>query len=132
MTILDPISDLLTRIRNGQMVGKATVDSPASKARVRVLDVLTEEGYIRGFTHHKDEKGHPTLKVELKYLEGQPVIRTLKRISTPGRRVYSSIKDLKPVYNGLGINILSTSKGVMSDVKARQLSVSGEVICSVF
>jgi small subunit ribosomal protein S8 len=132
MTILDPIGDLLTRIRNGQMVGKASVGTPASNARIRVLDVLTEEGYIRGYTKDIDERGHPTLRVELKYLEGQPVIRMLKRVSTPGRRVYSSIKDLKLVYNGLGINILSTSVGVMSDVKARQLSVSGEVICSVF
>ena len=132
MTILDPISDLLTRIRNAQMIGKSFVLSPASKARSRILDVLLEEGYIRGYTEDKDDRGHPLLKIELKYLEGQPVIRMLKRVSKPGRRVYSSIKNLPQVYNGLGINILSTSKGVMSDVKARRLSVSGEVVCSVF
>ena len=132
MTILDPIGDLLTRIRNAHMIGKTSVMSPGSKARARVLDVLLEEGYIRGYSKDIDERGHPTLKVELKYHEGVPVIRNLKRVSTPGRRVYSSIKDLPHVYNGLGINILSTSQGVMSDVKARQLSVSGEVICSVF
>ncbi|RZI46260.1 30S ribosomal protein S8 [Candidatus Finniella inopinata] len=132
MTILDPIGDLLTRIRNAHMIGKTSVLSPASKARARVLDVLLEEGYIRGYTKDIDDRGHPTLKVELKYHEGAPVIRNIKRVSTPGRRVYSSIKDLPHVYNGLGINILSTSQGVMSDVKARQLSVSGEVICSVF
>lgn len=132
MTILDPIGDLLTRIRNGQMIGVTSVDTPASKGRERVLNVLTEEGYIRGFSKATGANGHPILKVELKYVEGQPVIRKLKRVSTPSRRVYSSIKDLPLVFNGLGINVLSTSQGVMSDVRARKLSVGGEIICSVF
>ncbi len=132
MTILDPIGDLLTRIRNGQSIGMTVVESPDSKARVRVLDVLTSEGYIRGYTKAKDANGHPVLRVELKYVEGQPVIRKIQRVSKPGRRVYSSIKDLSLVSNGLGINILSTSQGVMSDVQARKISVGGEVICSVF
>ena len=132
MTILDPIGDLLTRIRNGQQIGVASVNSPASKARERVLDVLVEEGYIRGYTKEVDANGHPSLKVDLKYIDGKPVIRTIKRVSKPGRRVYAPLDELKLVHNGLGINILSTSAGVMSDAKARQMSVSGEVICSVF
>ncbi len=132
MTILDPIGDLLTRIRNGQRIGMTVVESPDSRARVRVLDVLASEGYIRGYTRAHDDKGHPLLRIELKYLERQPVIQKIQRVSKPGRRVYSSIKDLSLVANGLGINILSTSQGVMSDVQARKLSVGGEVICSVF
>jgi small subunit ribosomal protein S8 len=132
MTILDPIGDLLTRIRNGQMIGAVSVDTPASNARERVLNVLVEEGYLRGFSKATDAKGHPMLKVELKYVDGQPVIKKMKRVSTPSRRVYSSIKDLPLVFNGLGINVLSTSQGVMSDVRARKLSVGGEIICSVF
>jgi len=132
MTISDPIGDLLTRIRNAQRVGKKDLISPHSTARANVLNVLTAEGYIRGFSVVKSESGRDELKVELKYLEGQPVIRTIERVSKPGRRVYSSIKDLKLVSNGLGINILSTSEGVMSDVQARKKMVGGEVICTVF
>ncbi|NBT85103.1 MAG: 30S ribosomal protein S8 [Alphaproteobacteria bacterium] len=132
MTISDPIGDLLTRIRNAQRVGKKDLMSPYSNARANVLNVLAAEGYIRGFSVVKNESGRDELKVELKYLEGQPVIRTIERVSKPGRRVYSSIKDLKLVSNGLGINILSTSEGVMSDVQARKKAVGGEVICTVF
>ncbi|MBY0282238.1 MAG: 30S ribosomal protein S8 [Alphaproteobacteria bacterium] len=132
MTISDPIGDLLTRIRNAQRVGKKDLTSPHSTARANVLNVLAAEGYIRGFSVVKNEKGRDELRVELKYLEGQPVIRTIARVSTPGRRVYSSIKDLKLVSNGLGINILSTSEGVMSDVQARKKAVGGEIICTVF
>lgn len=132
MTISDPIGDLLTRIRNAQRVGKKDLTSPFSKARANVLNVLAAEGYIRGFSVVKNENGRDELRVELKYLEGQPVIRTIERVSKPGRRVYSAIKDLKLVSNGLGINILSTSEGVMSDVQARKKEIGGEVICTVF
>jgi len=132
MTISDPIGDLLTRIRNAQRVGKKDLMSPHSTARANVLNVLATEGYIRGFSVVKNENGRDELRVELKYLEGQPVIKAIDRVSKPGRRVYSSIKDLKLVSNGLGINILSTSEGVMSDVQARRKAVGGEVICTVF
>lgn len=132
MTILDPLGDLLTRIRNGQMIGATSVDTPASKARERVLNVLIEEGYLRGFTKATGSNGHPIFKVELKYSEGRPVIRQIKRVSTPSRRVYSAINDLPLIFNGLGINVLSTSRGVMSDVQARKLSIGGEIICSVY
>jgi small subunit ribosomal protein S8 len=132
MTILDPIGDLLTRIRNAQHAGKKDLTSPISKARVNVLKVLEDEGYIRGHSVVKGEGDRDLLKVELKYLEGQPVIKTIQRVSTPGRRVYSAIGDLKLVSNGLGINILSTSHGVMSDVQARKKAIGGEVICTVF
>lgn len=132
MTISDPIGDLLTRIRNAQRVGKKDLTSPHSRARADVLSVLTTEGYIRGFSVVKNEDGRDELRIELKYLEGQPVIRTIDRVSKPGRRVYSSIKDLKLVSNGLGINILSTSEGVMSDIQARKKAVGGEIICTVF
>lgn len=132
MTISDPIGDLLTRIRNAQRVGKKDLISPFSKARANVLNVLATEGYIRGFSVVKNAEGRDELRIELKYLEGQPVIRTIERVSKPGRRVYSAIKDLKLVSNGLGINILSTSEGVMSDVQARKKAIGGEVICTVF
>lgn len=133
MSVVDSISDLITRIRNGQMARKKTVDSPMSRAREDLLKVLQSEGYIRGYTivdseHH----GYKILRIELKYFDGKPVICEIKRISKPGRRVYSSVKDLPLVRNGLGINILSTSKGVMSDVDARKQSIGGEIICSVF
>jgi small subunit ribosomal protein S8 len=132
MNINDPIGDLITRIRNGQRVRKAKVSSPYSRMREHLLSVLKEEGYIRTYCVTQDDKGHSQLDVELKYHEGMPVIQEIKRISTPGRRVYSGIGSIKPVYNNLGINIISTSKGVMSDVKARKLSVGGEVLCTVF
>ena len=133
MSVVDSISDLITRIRNGQMARKKTVDSPMSRGREDLLKVLLNEGYIRGYTIvESDNEKHKILRIELKYFEGKPVICEIKRISKPGRRVYTSINDLPLVRNGLGINILSTSKGVMSDVEARKQSVGGEIICSVF
>ena len=128
----DPIGDMLTRIRNSQMRGKSTVTTPASKVRAWVLDVLQDEGYIRGYEKSVDEKGHPTLVISLKYYEGTPVIRELKRVSKPGRRVYMSVGDLPSVRQGLGVSIVSTPKGVMSDANARAAHVGGEVLCTVF
>ncbi|MDR2074809.1 MAG: 30S ribosomal protein S8 [Holosporales bacterium] len=133
MSVIDPISDLITRIRNAQMVYKKHLYSPVSKMRDGVLKVLLDEGYIRGYNVEKCAKtGRNCFKIELKYFEGKPVIYEIKRISKPGRREYSSIKDLPFVKNGLGINILSTNRGIMSDVEARKQSIGGEVICSVF
>ena len=129
--IIDPIGDLLTRIRNGQMRRSAKVRSPNSRLRVRLLDVLQEEGFIRGYAE-VEFKGHKELEIELKYHEGEPVIRELKRVSTPGRRVYSSVDELKPHRQGLGISILSTPQGVMTDQSAREKHVGGEILCQVF
>ena len=128
----DPIGDMLTRIRNGQMRGKSVVSSPASKLRGWVLDVLSDEGYIRGYEKKVDDKGHPTFEISLKYYEGTPVIREVKRVSKPGRRVYMGANDLPSVRNGLGVSIVSTPKGVMSDANARIANVGGEVLCTVF
>ena len=132
MAMTDPIGDMLTRIRNGQHAGKSVVASPASKMRERVLDVLEREGYIRGYSRADFAAGKSELSIELKYFEGVPVIRKIQRMSTPGRRVYSKIKTLPRVANGLGISILSTPRGVMSDNEAREANVGGEVICQVF
>ena len=132
MALSDPLGDLLTRIRNGQRAGHATVSSPASKLRANVLAVLKREGYIRDFQVKDLDDGKANLDIELKYYEGEGVIRTIQRVSKPGRRVYSKIDDLKPVRNGLGIAILSTPSGVMSDHEARQRNVGGEVLCQVF
>ena len=132
MSMTDPIADMLTRIRNGLMAGKSVVDTPASKTRQRILDVLQREGYIRGYTRTEGEANHATLSIELKYMEGEPVIRTINRVSKPGRRVYSSVRDLPRVHNGLGISIVSTPKGVLSDAEARESNVGGEVLCTVF
>ncbi len=131
MNISDPLGDMLTRIRNAQMRGMSKVVTPASKLRARVLDVLTDEGYIRGYAE-VEKGGHKSLEIELKYYEGQPVIQEIKRISKPGRRVYSSVTDIPLVRNGLGISILSTSQGVMSDNSARTKNIGGEVLCRVF
>ena len=128
----DPLGDMLTRIRNAQMRGKSTVRTPASKLRAWVLDVLRDEGYIRGYEPATDARGLPELEVSLKYYEGTPVIRELKRVSTPGRRVYMSVKEIPSVRQGLGVSIVSTSKGVMSDAAARSANVGGEVLCTVF
>ena len=128
----DPIGDMLTRIRNGQMRGKSTVATPASKLRAWVLDVLADEGYIRGYESSTDVNGHPAFEISLKYYEGTPVIRELKRVSTPGRRVYMGRNDIPQVRQGLGVSIVSTSKGVMSDAAARSQNVGGEVLCTVF
>ena len=128
----DPIGDMLTRIRNGQMRGKAAVETPASKLRGWVLDVLSDEGYIRGYEKKDGKDGHPAFNIELKYYEGTPVIREVKRVSKPGRRVYLGADDIPTVRQGLGVSIVSTSKGVMSDAKARAAKVGGEVLCTVF
>ncbi len=132
MTMSDPLGDMLTRIRNGQRAGLAEIETPASSLRGNVLGVLKKEGYIRDFSEMKNDRGHLGFKVELKYHDGQPVIREIARVSKPGRRVYSKIKDLPRFYGGLGIAILSTPRGVMSDAEARALNVGGEVLCRVF
>lgn len=132
MPLNDPLGDLFTRIRNAHMRNKTKVSTPASHARERVLNVLLEEGYIRGFTRIEKSGQVPEFEIELKYAEGQPVIAEITRVSKPGRRVYSGIKDLKSVRNGLGISILSTPQGVMSDASAREKNVGGEVICRVY
>ena len=132
MTMTDPLGDMLTRIRNAQMRQKSTVATPASKLRGRVLDVLQEEGYIRGYAMVDYEGGKSEYEIELKYFDGEPVIKNLQRVSRPGRRVYSSVRDLPTIANGLGVTILSTPKGVMSDAKARDENVGGEILCSVF
>ena len=132
MTVTDPLGDMLTRIRNAQLRGKSKVTTPASKMRVRVLDVLQQEGYIRGYAEVDYGKGRSEIEIELKYFDGEPVIKDIKRVSTPGRRVYSSVKDLPTVANGLGVAILSTPKGVMSDARARTENVGGEILCNVF
>ena len=127
----DPLGDMLTRIRNAQMRGKSTVRTPASKLRVRVLDVLADEGYIRGY-ESVDDTQHPEIEISLKYYEGVPVIREVKRVSKPGRRVYMPVNDIPQVRQGLGVSIVSTSKGGMSDSNARAANVGGEVLCTVF
>ncbi len=132
MSMNDPLGDMLTRIRNAQLRGKSTVRSPASKLRAWVLDVLADEGYIRGYERVTSENGHPELEISLKYAEGTPVIRELSRVSKPGRRVYSGVSDMPAVRNGLGVSIVSTPKGVMSDAAARAANVGGEVLCRVF
>ena len=132
MSMSDPLGDMLTRIRNGQSARKSVVSSPASRLRANVLQVLQREGYIRGFSQDEVRKGIAEIKIELKYSDGEPVIKEIKRVSRPGRRVYSKIKDLSRVYNGLGIAILSTPRGVMSDNEARAANVGGEVLCQVF
>lgn len=128
----DPLGDMLTRIRNAQMRGKSTTLSPSSKLRKWVLDVLADEGYIRGYSETTDKNGHPAVEISLKYYEGTPVIRELNRVSKPGRRVYLGVKDIPTVRQGLGVSIVSTPKGVMSDANARSNNVGGEVLCTVF
>ena len=132
MSMTDPIGDMLTRIRNAQMRGRETVIAPASKMRSKVLEVLQEEGYIRGYTEISHNHGKANLEIKLKYSEEKPVIREIKRISKPGRRVYSSVKNLPVIYNGLGISIISTPMGIMSDARARENNVGGEVLCTIF
>ena len=128
----DPLADMLTRIRNALLRGKPTVITPASKLRENVLSVLQDEGYIRGYMKLEIEGEFQMFEIELKYHEGEPVIKKLERVSKPGRRVYSSVSELPRVFNGLGVSILSTSKGVMSDVSAREANVGGEILCKVF
>ena len=128
----DPIGDLLARIRNAQMRKRNAVITPASKLRAWVLDVLKSEGFIRGYQDVQDQEGRKNLQIDLKYFDGQPVIKELKRVSTPGRRVYANVKGIPRVRQGLGIAIISTPKGVMSDSEARATNVGGEVLCTVF
>ena len=132
MSMTDPLGDMLTRIRNGQRAHKDTISTPASHLRANVLDVLKREGYIRDYTRREVRPGIAEVDIQLKYHEGEPVIREINRVSTPGRRVYSKIKDLQRVYNGLGIAILSTPRGVLSDTEARDMNVGGEVLCQIF
>ena len=132
MSMSDTLGDMLTRIRNGLHANKTVVEAPSSKFRSNVLEVLKREGYIRDFSSIEDKPGIKHLKIELKYQEGVPVISEIKRVSKPGCRVYSRINELPKVYNGLGISILSTPQGVMSDHEARDANVGGEVLCQVF
>ncbi len=132
MTMTDPLGDMLTRIRNAQMRNKNKVVTPASKLRAHVLDVLQKEGFIRGYAQVDYGNGKSEIEIELKYHNGDPVIRSIKRISTPGRRVYSAVRNVPMVANGLGVAILSTPKGVMSDNDAREANVGGEILCNVF
>jgi small subunit ribosomal protein S8 len=132
MSMTDPLGDMLTRIRNAQMRRKNRVATPGSKLRARVLDVLQTEGYIRGYSATEYENGRSDFEIELKYYDGEPVIRTIERVSKPGRRVYVSVNNMPRVANGLGITIVSTPKGVMADHSAREQNVGGEVLCKVF
>lgn len=132
MAMSDPLGDMLTRIRNGQMAAKSTISAPASKLRTNVLEVLRREGYIRGYETVEVGRGKRELNIQLKYHNGEPVIRELRRVSKPGRRIYAGVKELPQVYNGLGIAILSTPRGVLSDAEARDAQVGGEVLCTVF
>ena len=132
MTMTDPLGDMLTRIRNAQMRRKQFVITPNSKLRAWVLDVLKSEGYIKSYEIEKSVSGTDIIKVSLKYFDGEPVIKELKRISTPGRRVYLGVDNLPKVRQGLGVAVVSTSKGIMSDSQARQSRVGGEVLCTVF
>ena len=132
MMMNDPLGDMLTRIRNAQMRGKSTVMTPASTLRARVLDVLLTEGYIRGYDKADTSNGQGEFTISLKYYEGEPVIRELKRVSKPGRRVYMGVSELPSVRNGLGVAIVSTPRGVLSDANARAANVGGEVLCTVF
>jgi small subunit ribosomal protein S8 len=131
MSMNDPLGDLLSRIRNAQMRNKSKVSSPNSRLRESVLEVLKTEGYIRGYSVTERE-GRSELDIELKYFEGAPVIREIERISKPGRRVYTSVKNLPRINNGLGVAIVSTPKGVMADHAARDANVGGEILCTVF
>lgn len=132
MSMTDPIADMITRIRNGQRARKSSVNTPASRMRGAILEVLKSEGYIRGYAKSESDTGKPSFDVELKYSEDKPVIVEIQRISRPGRRVYSGVDDLPRIYNGLGISIISTPRGVMSDIEARKQNVGGEVLCRVF
>lgn len=132
MSMSDPLGDMLTRIRNAQMRRRPKVSTPASNIRGSVLDVLADEGYIRGYLRVEPKDGRPEFEIELKYFNGEPAIKKITRVSKPGRRVYSPVSDLQTVANGLGVAILSTPKGVMSDTKAREQNVGGEIICNVF
>ena len=132
MTIIDPIGDMFTRIRNGQMRQLKTIDVPSSNFRLKVLEVLKSEGFITNYFIEKNKNNTQTLKVDLKYYEGVPVIKEIKRVSKPGRRVYSRASSIPRIQNGLGLAILSTPQGVMTDTEARKNNIGGEIICKVF
>jgi small subunit ribosomal protein S8 len=132
MAMNDPLGDMLTRIRNAQMRAKSKVSTPGSRLRATVLEVLKTEGYIRGYSSTEHGNGRSEFEIELKYFEGEPVIREIARVSKPGRRVYVSVKNLPRINNGLGVAILSTPKGVMADHEARDQNVGGEILCTVF
>jgi small subunit ribosomal protein S8 len=132
MAVTDPIGDLITRIRNAQARNKSKVSTPGSSLRVRVLDVLKSEGYIRGYASVQHSDGRSELEIELKYFDGSPVIREIERVSKPGRRVYASVKNLPGINNGLGVAVVSTPKGVMADHEARDANVGGEILFTVF
>jgi small subunit ribosomal protein S8 len=132
MMMIDPLGDLIARIKNAQMRQKERVSSPGSRLRARVLDVLKNEGYIRGYSTTEHKNGRTEFEIELKYFDGAPVIREIARVSKPGRRVYASVRALPQIHNGLGVAILSTPKGVMADHEAREQNVGGEILCTVF
>ncbi|MBL4786210.1 MAG: 30S ribosomal protein S8 [Cohaesibacteraceae bacterium] len=132
MSLTDPLGDMLTRIRNAQMRKRSNVATPSSRLRQRVLDVLEAEGFIRGYTTVEHDNGKSEIDIELKYFDGEPVIREIKRVSKPGRRVYASVKNIPRIANGLGIAIMSTPQGVMADHDAREKNVGGEVLCQIF
>jgi small subunit ribosomal protein S8 len=132
MALHDPLGDMLTRIRNAQERNKAKVSTPGSKLRANVLEVLRNEGYIRGYASVEHKDGRTEFEIELKYFDGEPVIREISRVSKPGRRVYASVTNLPRINNGLGISIVSTPKGVMADHDARDANVGGEILCTVF
>jgi small subunit ribosomal protein S8 len=132
MSMTDPLGDLFSRIRNAQMRNKSKISTPGSKMRARVLEVLKNEGYIRGYSSLEHKDGRSEFEIELKYFDGTPVIREIERVSKPGRRVYASVRALPRINNGLGIAILSTPKGVMADHEARDQNVGGEILCTVF
>ncbi|PCH80581.1 MAG: 30S ribosomal protein S8 [Hyphomicrobiales bacterium] len=132
MSLTDPLGDMLTRIRNAQMRKRSNVATPSSRLRQRVLDVLESEGFIRGYTTVEHDNGKSEIDIELKYFDGEPVIREIKRVSKPGRRVYASVKNIPRIANGLGIAIMSTPQGVMADHDAREKNVGGEVLCQIF
>jgi len=132
MAVNDPVGDMLTRIRKAQMRRKSSVSTPGSRLRAHILDVLKSEGFIRGYSTTEYGNGRTEFEIELKYFDGEPVIRKIERVSKPGRRVYSSVTSMPRVANGLGVTILSTPQGVMADHEAREKNVGGEVLCMVF
>ena len=132
MALTDPIGDMFSRIRNGQMRSLSSINVPASNFRLKILEVLKNEGYISNFFLEKKENNKKNLKVDLKYYEGNPVIKEIKRVSKPGRRIYSRANSIPKIQNGLGLAIISTPKGVMSDNEARKNNIGGEIICRVF
>lgn len=132
MSMSDPLANMLAAIRNGQMATKSSIAVPSSKLKKAVLAVLAAEGYIRNFEETTDNNNKPALKIELKYFEGQPVIKQIKRLSSPGRRVYAQVGNMPKIHNGLGVVVVSTSKGVISDYEARRQNIGGELLCSVY